>query len=124
MDVLHRYVDRLRPGGILLDLQVVPPLPVVEAGGRPVCAIEGQSLLDDAEAAARAVDGLVATGRLREDGRHDHSVLLHYRDGAELVDDFAGRKRSVPAASVAELRQLAEPCVVREWCRTRLLRVP
>ena len=52
----------------------------------------------------------------------DHDVRKHYSDGAELVDDFVGKKRRLPAEALPRLRTLQAPCAVRERCRLRRLR--
>jgi hypothetical protein len=116
-------VQAVRLGGVVLDLQVIRPHPVVEVDGRAVCEIDGESLLRMADAAAAAVDAYVADGRLAEEAVDDHDVRKHYRTGADIVADFAGKDRHIPEAAVPELRAITRPCVVRERCRLRRLRV-
>jgi hypothetical protein len=116
-------VTAAKPGGLILDLQVIRPDPVVEADGRALCEIDGEPLFAMADAATAAVDALVAIGRLEEEASDDHDVRKHYASGAELVDDFAGKQRKLPETAVPELRALAQPCVMRERCRLRQLRV-
>src|SRR5438105_9080886 len=116
-------VEAVRPGGVVLDLQVIRPDPRVELDGRVLCEIDGQPLFRLADAAAAAVDGSVAAGRLFEEAVDDHDVRKHYRTGADLVDDFAGKDRRVPDVAVPSLRALKRPCVVRERCRLRRLTV-
>src|SRR5207244_3260355 len=111
------------PGGFVLDLQVIRPNPVVEADGRMVCEIDGESLFRRADAATAAVDALVGRGRLVERAVDEHDVRRHYADGAELVADFADKERRLPSDAVRELRRLEKPCVVRERCRLRRLTV-
>ena len=123
MHVLGNMVDAVRPGGVVLDLQVVRPDPRVELDGRALCEIDGEALLRLADSAAVAVDAFVAAGRLVEEAVDDHDVRKHYRTGADLVDDFAGKDRNVPAVAVPSLRALKRPCVVRERCRLRRLTV-
>ena len=48
---------------------------------------------------------------------------MHYSDGADLVDDVAGSRRSLPEAVVPMLEAIDRPLVVRERCRLRRLRV-
>jgi len=50
-------------------------------------------------------------------------VLKHYINGADLIDDFAHKDRRLPDEALAGLRVLMRPCVVRERCRLRRLRV-
>lgn len=121
MDVLDNMVRALRLGGVVLDLQVIRPDPVVESGGRVVCVIDGEPLFRTADSATAAVDALVRAGRLVEDGVDDHDVRKHYVDGPELVADMAGSRRDLPAEAVPELSMLTEPCAVRERCRLRRL---
>lgn len=116
-------VAAARPGGWILDLQVIRPDPVVEVDGRVVCEIDGEPLFKTADAATAAVDALVAAGRLEEEAVDDHDVRKHYATGADLVDDFADKRRKLPEAAVPDLLALAGPCAVREHCRLRRLRV-
>lgn len=122
MHVLRRLREKLVPGGIVLDLQVIRPNPLVESEGRVLCEIDGGPLFLAADAARAAVDLLVTERLLLEDAVDDHDVLRHYAGGAELVDDFAGRKRTLPAEMLPVLQGVASECVVRERCRLRLLR--
>jgi len=119
--VLRNMVTAVKPGGLVLDLQVIRPDPRVELNGRVVCEIDGQPLFRLADAAAEAVDAAVADGRLREEAVDDHDVRKHYRTGADLVDDFSGKERKLPAEAVPTVRALRRPCVVRERCRLRRL---
>ena len=121
MDVLDNMVRAVRRGGVVLDLQVIRPDPVVESGDRVVCVIDGEPLFRTADTATAAVDALVRTGRLVEDGVDDHDVRKHFVDGPELVADMAGSRRSLPAGAVPELSVITEPCAVLERCRLRRL---
>ena len=123
MNVLRKMVEVVRPGGVVLDLQVIRPNPLVEVDGRVVCEIDGEPLFRTADAATAAVDALVRDGRLVAEAVDDHDVLEHHPDGAALVDDFAHRKRRVPAAAIPELRTITRACVIRERCRLRRLAV-
>lgn len=115
-------VEAVKPGGLVLDLQVIRPNPRVEADGRFVCEIDGQPLFRLADAAAAAVEAFVAQGRLRQEAVDDHDARKHYRTGTDLVADFAGKERKVPAEAVPSVRALTGPCLVRERCRLRRLR--
>ncbi len=116
-------VDAVKPGGLVLDLQVIRPNPTVEVDGTVVCEIDGEPLFHGADAATAAVDALAPSGRLVEQAVDDHDVHKHYDNGAELVDDFADKKRRLPHRAVHGLLALAQPCVVRERCRLRRLLV-
>jgi hypothetical protein len=120
--VLRNMVAAVKPGGVVLDLQVIRPNPRVEAGGHVVCEIDGRPLFRLADVAAAAVDAFVAEGRLLEEEVDDHDVRKHYRTGADLVADFAGKERKLPADAVPTVRALKRRCVVRERCRLRRLR--
>ena len=123
MHVLGNMVEAVKPGGLVLDLQVIRPNPIVEAGGREVCEIDGEPLFRTADAATAAVDALVRAGPLIEQAVDDHDVRKHYDNGADLVDDFADKQRKLPASLVPSLRALERPCAVRERCRLRRLQV-
>src|SRR6478672_5927176 len=98
-------VRAIRPGGDVLDLQVIRPNPTVEVGGQVVCEIDGEPLFRMADAATAAVD--------------DHDVREHYANGADLIDAFAGKKRQLPTSILPSLLVLTQPCLVRERCRLR-----
>ena len=122
MYVLRNMIEAVEPGGVILDLQVIRPHPVVEAAGEVVCEIDGSPLFRTADAAAVAVDAAVRQGALSEEARDDHDVREHYATGAELIGSFAGKKRKLPVAAMPLLREL-ESCAVRDRCRLRRLRV-
>lgn len=122
MYVLGHLVDAVRPGGLVLDLQAIRPSPRVEVADSVLCEIESE-IFREADAAAAAVDGLVRTGRLVEETADDHDVFEHYLNGAELVDDYEDSKHRLPDAALPHLRSLRQPCVVRERCRLRRLKV-
>jgi hypothetical protein len=119
--VLRNMVSGVKPDGLVLDLQVIRPNPVVEANGEQLSEIDGEPLFALADAATAAVDAAVAAGRLVEEAVDDHDVRKHYPSGADLADDFAGKKRRV--LDEARVRAVAQPCTTRERCRLRRLRV-
>ncbi len=119
--VLRNLVEAVRPGGLVLDLQVIRPDPIVESDGQVVCEIDGEPLFRRADAATAAIDGLIRRHELVEQAVDDHDVREHYANGAELIDDFAGKQRRLPEHALAQLRALTGPCVVRERCRLRRL---
>lgn len=122
MYVLRRLREALVTDGIILDLQVIRPDPLVESKGQVVCEIDGSSLFVGADAARGAVDLLVHERLLVEEAVDDHEVLKHYDNGDELVDDFSGKQRTLPPQMVPMVRALRQECVVRERCRLRRLR--
>ena len=122
MHVLRRLREALVPEGIVLDLQVIRPHPLVEVDGRVLCEIDGSPLFVGADAACAAVDLLVGEQLLEEEAVDDHDVLKHYETGAALVDDFASSERTIPAEAVRSLPAIESECVVRERCRLRRLR--
>jgi hypothetical protein len=119
--VLRNMLSGLKPGGLVLDLQVIRPNPAVETNGEKLSEIDGEPLFALADAAAAAVDAAVASGQLLEEAVDDHDVRKHYPSGTDLVDDFAGKKRRV--LDEAGVRAVALPCTTRERCRLRRLRV-
>ena len=123
MHVLRNMVDAVKPGGLVFDLQVIRPDPTVETDGQVVCEIDGEPLFRGADAATAAIDALVRTRHLVEQAVDDHDVRKHYANGAELVEDFAGKQRRLPEHALPRLRTLTRPCVVRERCRLRQLQV-
>jgi hypothetical protein len=120
--VLRNMVSAVRLGGVVLDLQVIRPNPCVEFEGRDFCEIDDPPLLRKADAAAAAVDALIEEGRIVEEALDDHDARTYYRTGADLVDDFAdGTGRLL--ADEGSIRALTGPCVVRERCRLRRLKL-
>ena len=122
MYVLRNMVDAVKPGGLVLDLQVIRPNPVAEAAGAVVCELDGEPLLRKADAAAAAVDALVDTGELVEEAVDDHDVLKHYASGPDLIADWARTDRHPLGDGAARLRALDRACNSRELCRLRRLR--
>lgn len=123
MNALSRMIEAARPGGLVLDLQVIRPNPQVELDGRVVAEIDGEPLFEWADAATAAVHGRIAAGDLVEEAVDDHDVCKHYSDGAELVEDVAASKRRFPEEVVPVVGAIDQPLVVRERCRLRRLRV-
>jgi hypothetical protein len=116
-------VEAVRPGGHVLDLQVIRPKPFIETGDEVICQIDPAALFRCADAAAAAVDALVAAGRLVEEAFDDHDVLTHYANGAQLADDFTGKEDRFPDGMLARVRTQTGPVVRRDRCRLRRLRV-
>ena len=121
MYVLGQMVIAMKPGGEVLDLQVIRPNPVLEANARVICEIDGETLFRTADAATAAVDALVRSGTLFDEETDDHDVREHYDDGADLVAAYATKRRQLPRGELPALRALAGPCAVRERCRLRRL---
>ena len=123
MHVLRHMVDAVRPGGLVLDLQVIRPNPVIETGGVALCEIDGEPLFRNADAATAAVDACLQGGHLREEAVDDHDVPKHYSSAAADVDRYADDDRRLPDEAVERLRAMTAPCAVRERCRLRKLRL-
>jgi hypothetical protein len=104
VDVLRKMIEAVEPGGLVLDLQVIRPNPVVEAGTEVLCEIDGEWLFAMADAATAAIDSEIAGRRLVEEAVDVHDVRKHYAGGADIVDDFAGKKRKVPLEAVRSVR--------------------
>ncbi len=122
MHVLSNMVDAVKPGGLVLDLQVIRPNPRVEVDGQFICEIDGDPRFRMADAATAAVDALVASGRLIEEAVDDREVLKHYASGVDVIDDCERTKRRPADEAVPRLRAMARPCATRERCRLRRLR--
>jgi hypothetical protein len=120
--VLRRLREALVPEGIVLDLQVIRPHPLVEVNDIFLCEIDGSALFVGADAARAAVDLLIAERVLEEEAADDHDVRKHYVNGAALVSDFETSDRKIPAEAIPRLLRLERECVVRERCRVRRLR--
>jgi hypothetical protein len=116
-------IEAVKPGGLILDLQVIRPNPRVELNGRLIAEIDGEPLFAMVDAATAAVAGRIEAGDLVEEAVDDHEVGKHYSDGAELVEDFAGSKRRLQEKDLPRVAAIEEPVVVRESCRLRRLRV-
>jgi hypothetical protein len=119
--VLRNMVDAVKPGGLVLDLQVIRPNPRVEVDDQLICEIDGEPLFTQADAATAAVDALVAGGELVEEAVDDHDVLKHYPNGADVLDDLERGERRPADEAVPRLRAITGPCVMRERCRLRRL---
>lgn len=123
MHVLRKLVGAAKPGGLVLDLQVIRPDPVVEHDGRRLGEFDGSWLFARADAATAAVDSLVAAGRLVEERVLDHDVLKHYAEADDLVADWRDGERPPRDGLFARLATVDGPCAVRERCRLRGLTV-
>jgi hypothetical protein len=121
--VLSRLLGAVAPGGIVLDLQVIRPDPRVEADGVAICEIDGEPLFRLADTARAAVDERIAAGDLVEEAVDEHDVFKHYDNGRQLIDDWAELQRQVPESALPVVRAIETPCVTRERCRLRRLRV-
>jgi hypothetical protein len=95
---------------------------VETADGRLLCEADGNPLFESADAAREAVDLFIRERLLEEEAVDDHDVMQHYSTGAELVEDWEPKKRTLPAEVVPLLRGIERECVVRERCRLRRLR--
>lgn len=121
MYVLRKMVEAVRPGGLILDLQVIRPNPVIEGGSELLSGIDGEPLFDLADAASSAVDAAIAEGWLTEEAVDDHDVRKHYTSGRDVIEDFVAKKRRI--LNPERVLAVRGPCMVRERCRLRRLRV-
>ena len=124
MDVLRRMMKTLRPGGSILDLQILRPSPRIEVGDTLVCEIEAEQLFRRADAAAAAIDAEIGRGRLIEEALDDHDACTHFANGAELVAETKGKLVRLPEAAIPDLLAIAQPCIRRDRCRLRRLAKP
>ena len=122
MNVLRHLLTALAPGGIALDLQVIRPDPRVECDGRLVCEIDGERLFRKASAATAAIDARISA-ELVEEARDDHDACTHYPNGVHLREDIVESGQRFPETALPVVRTLERPCIVRERCRLRRLRL-
>lgn len=123
MNVLRNMVAAIKPGGLVLDLQVIRPDPLVESRDERVCEIWGEPIFATADAATAAIDTAIAKGLLAQEAVDDHQVRTHFPTGADLVDTFADAKRRIPEEALPQLLATVTPVAMREHCRLRRLRV-
>jgi hypothetical protein len=123
VNVLGNMVAAVKPGGIVLDLQVIRPDPVVESGEERICEIWGEPIFLTADAATAAIEATIATGLLTQEAVDDHQVRTHFPTGSDLVENFADAKRRIPEQALSKLRATAGPVTMRERCRLRRFRV-
>jgi hypothetical protein len=123
VDALNSMLRAAAPGGVILDLQVIRPNPVVEVEGRVVAEIDGEPLFAWADAATAAIEARIAAGDLVEEAVDDHDVCKHYSDGPEMVEDVAASKRRFTPEAAAVVATVERPLHSRERCRLRRLRV-
>jgi hypothetical protein len=121
--VLNKMVKAVKPGGFVLDLQVIRPNPVIEADGRRLCEIDGEPLFRKADAATAAVDALVQSGELINDESIEFDSRTHYRDGPDLIAAWEGKIRHLPDTTLPTLRAEHNACWIRERCRLSRLRI-
>jgi hypothetical protein len=106
-------IEAVKPGGVVLDLQVIRPNPTVEINGRAHFEINGDPLFVKADAATAAIDQLVLAGRLLEQATDDHDVRQHNENGTELIADFTDKSRTLPKSAITYLRETTQPCAIR-----------
>src|SRR5919198_100108 len=110
-------VDAVIPGGLVLDLQVIRPDPVVEVGREVLCEIDGSALFESADAAAAAIDALIGRGRPRRaqalSGRHRSDRRLRRQETAAA----AGGAATPARAHAALCRTGAVPAAAAEGQR-------
>jgi hypothetical protein len=116
-------VAAIKPGGLVLDLQVIRPDPVIESGEERICEIWGQPIFATADAATAAIDASIEKGLLTQEAVDDHQVRTHFPTGPELIDEFASKRRRIPEQAVPKLFATPGPVTMRERCRLRRLRV-
>jgi hypothetical protein len=116
-------VAAIKPGGLILDLQVIRPDPVIESGQERICKIWGKPIFATADAATAAIEATIETGLLAQEAVDDHQVRTHFPTGPELIDEFAGKRRRIPEPALPKLLATPGAVTMREHCRLRRLRV-
>ena len=122
MNVLRNMVEAVKPGGLVLDLQVIRPDPVIESGQERICEIWGEPIFATADAATAAIEAAIAVALLAEEAVDDHQVRTHFPTAPDLVDDFASKKRRIPREALPKLLATRGPVTMVERCRLRRLR--
>lgn len=123
MNVLRNMVDAVKPGGFVLDLQVIRPAPLIESDQERICKIWGEPIFATADAATAAVEAAIATGFLAQEAVDDHQVRTHFPTGPDLVEEFAGKRRRIPEEALPRLLATTTAVTMRERCRLRRLRI-
>jgi len=116
-------VDAVARSGLVLDLQVIRPQPVVEIDGTVVCTVDAEPLFFMADAAVAAIDAAVEAGRLMDEVVDDHDVLKYFANGRDLIADLVGKRMRLPDEAMPVLEAHAGTAMLRECCRLRRLRV-
>ena len=123
MNVLRNMVAAVKPGGLVLDLQVIRPDPVIASREERICEIWGEPIFATADAATAAVEAAIATTLLAQEAVDDHQVRTHFPTAPDLVADFANKKRRIPKEALPTLLATPGPVTREERCRLRRLRV-
>ena len=124
MSVLRNVIQMCEPGGILLHLTCAPSGAAVEVDGRRLGRLDQSRFLERVARTEKAVELLIAEGRLVEETSLAHDVLKHYDRGPGLIADIDERPFSrVPPALAKELAGIEKPVIERTACLFRRLRV-
>jgi hypothetical protein len=116
--VLCQAIGALVDGGVLLDLQSVPPEPVVEHRGVELGRLVSPAFWAAAAANNTHLEALTAAGALVEEASDRFEVLIQWPSGCELADEWQPARRIVPESPKTALRPIAGECVIRESCLT------
>lgn len=122
MCVLHQSIGALVDGGVVLDLQSVPPEPAIECDGVVLGSLVSPDFWALADANNAHVDSLVAAGTLVEEGRHAHEVLVRWPTGRELAEEWQPARRRLPPELYEAVGSVDRECVIHEPCLTRRFR--
>ena len=109
MHVLGQMVEAVKPGGLVLDLQVIRPNPIVEVDGPRRLRDRRRAALPQRRRRDRRRRRARRTGRLIEQAVDDHDVRKHYDNGADLVDAFATKRRKLPHDELPALARARAP---------------
>jgi hypothetical protein len=125
VDVLRRVYEALAPGGTILDLRSVPPPARVEVDGEVLGELDESAFFPRSHHNGEALADLARNGLLELAAEDDHTILIVYPTGRDLVDDVADwGTTNVPAALAARLLPLEQACSIREFCLARAYRAP
>lgn len=121
--VLRHVHPLLEPGATVLHLTCLPVPDRIEADGRVLGELDQAAFVTALPVVESALDLLVAEGRLAEEARLEHDVLVHFASGPEALAHFETTPRTrVPPALRALLRERDSPVAQRAGCLWRRLR--
>jgi hypothetical protein len=123
VDVLRRVYEALAPGGTILDLRSVPPPGRVEIDGQVLGELDESAFFPRSHHNGEALADLARNGLLELEAEDDHTMLIVYPTGRNLVDDVADwGDTKVPDELAARLLGIDRECRIREFCVARSYR--
>lgn len=123
VDVLRDLLQALKPGGLVVDLLLVPPPERIEADGEVVGELDGSTYFPRALAAAAGLDALATEGVLDHEHEERFAIFVRYLTGVDLVEDVSQREYTrIPGELARRVRAIPGPCAIRDNCLVRRFR--